>query len=155
MPGTFNGETDTLNHADGKTDEGHDGFNQNIKKKKWAHSKAIGGKLENDSKRKWETNPVTPTGGSWVYLRKMNVFFSSKYLMQENEKKSKGNEFNVEWRSLLQELLLQNDKRHRKQGFKYDLNDKVTLHGQREKEFHFFAKWKHFNARLSVQGREN
>ena len=34
MPGTFNGETDTLNHADGKTDEGHDGFNQNIKEKK-------------------------------------------------------------------------------------------------------------------------
>ena len=30
------------------------------------------------------------------------------------------------------------DKRHRKQGFKYDLNDKVTLHGQeRERNFTF------------------
>ena len=34
MPRTFNGETDLSSTADRKTDEGHDGFNQNIKEKK-------------------------------------------------------------------------------------------------------------------------
>ena len=66
MPRTFNRETDLSYTADGKTDEGHDGLNQNIKKKKkkCAHTEAIGGKVENETKRRWEKNPVPPTGGS-------------------------------------------------------------------------------------------
>ena len=36
------------------------------------------------------------------------------------------------------------DKRHRKQGFKYDLNHKVTLHGQERKGISLFCKMKTF-----------